>query len=269
MECFVVIVGFLILAGAVNTSLVGSNGVLNRLAEDGVLTPWFQHPHKRYGTTNRIINLVGVAQIAVIIASLGDVNTLGEAYAFGVVWSFVFMSLSMGVLRFRIRTPRNYNVPFNVNKQTRHGLVRFPLGIAAVFLILFTTACVNLMTKKTATEWGIGFTTFFLAGFVLVERITHRRHGGKHEHLEQFNERSSESVSIDAVGLSHPNPILVAARGPRSLPVSTKSFTRPTPTSATLSSSPAKSCPPEPSASPKRKPRSTIPIANCLLKSSR
>ena len=34
---FVVIVGVLILSGAVNTSLIGANGVLNRVAEDGVL----------------------------------------------------------------------------------------------------------------------------------------------------------------------------------------------------------------------------------------
>jgi len=219
MECFVVIVGFLILAGAVNTSLVGSNGVLNRLAEDGVLTPWFQRPHKRYGTTNRIINLIGVAQIVVIIASLGDVNTLGEAYAFGVVWSFVFMSLAMAVLRFRIRSPRQYNVPLNINKQTQHGIVRFPVGIVAVFLVLFTTACVNLVTKKTATIWGISFTAFFLLAFVIVERITHRRHGANHEHLEQFNEKSSDAVSVEALGLTHEEPILVAARGPRSLPM--------------------------------------------------
>jgi amino acid transporter len=219
MECFVVIVGFLILAGAVNTSLVGSNGVLNRLAEDGVLTPWFQRPHKRYGTTNRIINLIGVAQLVVIVASLGDVNTLGEAYAFGVVWSFVFMSLAMTVLRFRIRSPRQYNVPLNFTKQTNHGLIRFPVGIFAVFLILLCTACVNLLTKKTATIWGIGFTAFFLAAFVLVERISHRRHGGKHEHLEQFNEKTSDSVTKESLGLSHPFPVLVAARGPRSLPV--------------------------------------------------
>src|SRR5579885_2459082 len=32
---FVVVVGFLILAGAVNTAIIGSNGVLNRVAEDG------------------------------------------------------------------------------------------------------------------------------------------------------------------------------------------------------------------------------------------
>jgi len=219
MECFVVIVGFLILAGAVNTSLVGSNGVLNRLAEDGVLTPWFQRPHRRYGTTNRIINLVGVAQIVVILASLGDVNTLGEAYAFGVVWSFVFMSLAMAVLRFKNRRPRAYNVPFNVIKPTLTGELQIPIGIIAVFLVLVSTALVNLMTKKTATIWGVGFTAFFLAAFVIVERISHRRHGGTHEHLEQFNEKTSDSVTIESLGLKHPSPVLVAARGPRSLPV--------------------------------------------------
>jgi hypothetical protein len=41
---FVVLVGVLILAGAQNTSIVGANGVLNRVAEDGVLTSWFQKP---------------------------------------------------------------------------------------------------------------------------------------------------------------------------------------------------------------------------------
>src|SRR5262249_9101130 len=35
---FVVVVGVLILSAAVNTSIIGANGVLNRLAEDGVLT---------------------------------------------------------------------------------------------------------------------------------------------------------------------------------------------------------------------------------------
>ena len=36
----VVFVGFLILSGAVNTAIVGSNGVLNRVSEDGVLPDW-------------------------------------------------------------------------------------------------------------------------------------------------------------------------------------------------------------------------------------
>ena len=50
---FVVIVGVLILAGAVNTSLIGVNGVLNRVAEDGVLLDWFRKPHKKFRSTYR------------------------------------------------------------------------------------------------------------------------------------------------------------------------------------------------------------------------
>ena len=53
---FVVLVGTLMLAGAVNTAIIGSNGVLNRVAEDGVLPDWFRHPHHKFGTTSRLIN---------------------------------------------------------------------------------------------------------------------------------------------------------------------------------------------------------------------
>ena len=58
-----------------------------------------------------------------------------------------------------------------------------------------------------------------MAAFIIIEYISHRRHGGKHAHLEQFNERSSEELTIESLGLKHPKPVLVAARGPRSLPV--------------------------------------------------
>jgi hypothetical protein len=220
MECFVVIVGFLILAGAVNTSIIGSNGVLNRLAEDGVLMPWFQHPQPRFGTTHRLINLVGILQLIVIIASAGDVDTLGEAYAFGVIWSFVFMTMSMAVLRFKDTSPRQYRVPFNVPITRKNGQkVDVPIGILFVFAVLFSTALINLLTKKTATIWGVGFTIAFLIAFVLMERISNRRHGGKHAHLEQFNEKSSDKLTLEAAGVTHPHPIVVAARGPRSLPM--------------------------------------------------
>ncbi|HVG22048.1 MAG TPA: APC family permease, partial [Blastocatellia bacterium] len=87
-QAFVVIVGFLMLSGAVNTAIIGSNGVLNRVSEDGVLTDWFRAPHKKYGTTYRIISLIVVLQVATILGSRGDIFILGEAYAFGVIWSF-------------------------------------------------------------------------------------------------------------------------------------------------------------------------------------
>ena len=67
-----------------NTAIVGSNGVLNRVSEDGVLPDWFLKPHPRYGTSSRLINLVVILQVLTILASR-NVLTLGEAYAFGVV----------------------------------------------------------------------------------------------------------------------------------------------------------------------------------------
>jgi amino acid transporter len=93
LNAFVVVVGFLILSGAVNTSILGSNGVLSRVAEDGVLPDWFLRPHPRFGTNYRQLYLITGLQLIVIIASRGDVILLGEAYAFGVVWSFVFNTL--------------------------------------------------------------------------------------------------------------------------------------------------------------------------------
>ena len=85
---FVVVVGTLILAGAVNTAIVGSNGVLNRVSEDGVLSSWFRQPHRKYGTSYRIINIVVALQVITIIISRGDVTFLANLYAFGVIWSF-------------------------------------------------------------------------------------------------------------------------------------------------------------------------------------
>src|SRR5262249_53876126 len=128
LNAFVVAVGFLILAGAVNTAIIGSNGVLNRVAEDGVMPDWFLKPHPRYGTTHRILSLVVGLQLVIIVASRGNVLLLGGAYAFGVVWSFVFQALSMVVLRFKDQRPRAYKVPLNVRVRG----VEIPAGLLLI-----------------------------------------------------------------------------------------------------------------------------------------
>src|SRR5207302_8290918 len=75
---FIAIVGTLMLAGAVNTSIVRSNGALNRGSEDGILPQWFRHPHRRFGTSHRILNLVVGLQIFTILLSRGNIFVLGE-----------------------------------------------------------------------------------------------------------------------------------------------------------------------------------------------
>jgi amino acid transporter/nucleotide-binding universal stress UspA family protein len=217
LNMLVVGVGFLILSGAVNTAIVGSNGVLNRVAEDGVLPDWFLKPHPKYGTTHRILNLVVGLQLFTIIASRGKVLTLGEAYAFGVVWSFVFKALAMLVLRFSEPRHREYEVPLNF----KMGKYDVPLGIALIFLVLAASAVVNFMTKEVATISGVIFTTAFFAVFTGSERAHQKRlghaAGEHHEHLEQFNQATSEEISPTALGISKPYRKLVAIRSPHNL----------------------------------------------------
>src|SRR6204780_2416923 len=129
---FVVVTGVLILSGAVNTSLIGANGVLNRVAEDRVLVDWFRKPHPRFGTTHRLIDSVTLLQVFTILASRGDIYILGEAYAFGVVWSFFLKSLGVLVLRFK-RTDQEYKHPGNFTIGGRE----IPAGLFLTTSVLF------------------------------------------------------------------------------------------------------------------------------------
>jgi amino acid transporter/nucleotide-binding universal stress UspA family protein len=214
LEAFVVVMGFLILAGAVNTAIIGSNGVLNRIAEDGVLPDWFLKPHPRYGTTYRILYLIAGIQVSVILLSMGHIIVLGEAYAFGVVWSFVFKALAMVVLRFKDHSPREFKVPLNV----RIGAIEIPVGLSLIFLVLLITAILNFFTKEVATIGGMTFTIIFLTMFIASEHYHERKiRGGKHHHLEQFNEQTAEQVSAHGLGLNRPYRKLVAIRSPQNL----------------------------------------------------
>jgi amino acid transporter/nucleotide-binding universal stress UspA family protein len=214
LNAFVVIVGFLILAGAVNTAIIGSNGVLNRVAEDGVLPDWFLKPHRKYGTTSRLLCLIVGMQLFTILVSKGDVIVLSEAYAFGVVWSFVFKALAMVVLRFTDKNPREFKVPLNI----KIGKIEIPVGLSVIFLILFTSAVLNLLTKEVATKWGLGFTAAFLTVFMISEHVhERRRRGTKHEHLEKFNQATAPEVSARALSLTKTYRKLVAIRSPQNL----------------------------------------------------
>lgn len=210
LQAFVVIVGFLILSGAVNTAIVGSNGVLNRVSEDGVLTSWFRAPHRKYGTTYRIINMVAILQVIIIILSRGNVIWLGEAYAFGVIWSFTFMTTSIALLRFKRPGPREWKVPLNF----RIGGVEIPVGIMIVAAILLSLALTNLLTKELATISGAIFTAAFFIVFMLSERATRRRQADTS--LDQFNLVSEQTVSRDLLDV-RPGGVCVTARDYNSL----------------------------------------------------
>ena len=209
---FVVLVGVLILAGAQNTSIVGANGVLNRVAEDGVLTSWFQKPHHRFGTSYRIINLIVGLQILTIVLSRGNVYMLAALYAFGVIWSFAMKSIAVFVLRFTEPGNRAWKVPGNLHI----GKAEIPVGLFVISAVLLITAVVNLFTKYQATIAGVLFSAVFYTVFTLSERHVAKERHGKPEQLDQFRVYGNQELGSGAMGV-RPGNILVAVRDPRNL----------------------------------------------------
>jgi hypothetical protein len=203
-EGFVVIVGVLMLAGAVNTAIVGSNGVLNRVSEDGILPHWFRHPHPRFGTSYRMLNLVVGLQLLTIILSRGDIFVLGEAYAFGVMWSFSMKGLAVLVLRYRQPGKRDFRVPLNFTV----GHTEIPVGLGLITVTLFALSIMNLFTKQVATIAGVAFTVIFFTVFEISEKIT-LKHGVKHQELDMFNLESDGELTPASLGVRPGNELVM------------------------------------------------------------
>ncbi len=205
-QAFVVVVGVVMLAGAVNTAIIGSNGVLNRVSEDGVMPDWFRRPHQRFGTSYRIINLIVGLQIVIILYSRGNVYTLGEAYAFGLVWSFSFLAVSVFLLRFKQPRGREWKVPLNLQIAGRE----IPIGLGLIVLVLVAVAVMNLFTKQIATIYGSIFTAAFFTLFYFSERA-HKRRRREGQELDKFLVQPGEDIRLDTVHV-RPGNMLVAVR---------------------------------------------------------
>ena len=203
---FIVLVGFLILSGAANTAIIGSNAVLNRVSEDGVLTDWFRKPHRKYGTSYRTLNLIVLLQLLTVMGSRGNVYVLGEAYAFGVVWSFAFKGLAVLVLRFKDLTPREWKVPLNFVL----GKNEIPVGLGMITAVLFAIAAVNMITKQVATISGVVFSLIFFGLFVSSEQANKKKHGKDvRQTMDQFRLQPQGNVSTETVEVRPGNTLCV------------------------------------------------------------
>jgi hypothetical protein len=168
-----------------------------------VLSAWFRQPHRRFGTSYRIINIVVALQVITIIISHGDVTFLANLYAFGVIWSFAMNGLAVLVLRYTSPGQREFQVPFNF---TIRG-VQIPVGLGLITLILFLIAIVNLFTKPIATMAGGAFSILLYIVFTISERRG-KRGGAAHVEMDQFNLELEGELTPEAVG-ARPGNILV------------------------------------------------------------
>ena len=215
LNAFVVVIGFLILAGAVNTAIIGSNGVLNRVAEDGVMPDWFLKPHRRYGTTHRILYLIVALQLLTILLSGGNMDMLGEAYAFGVVWSFVFKALAMIVLRFkRPQPPRVQGAAQFPRRRSRDPLRPDP-GLPGALL----HGLAEPLDQGSGHDQRLGLHGGLPGrvhdfGKAPREAAAAAAH---HKHVEQFNQKTAAEINPEELSLDKPYRKLVAIRSTNNL----------------------------------------------------
>lgn len=216
LQAGVVIAGVVMLSGAVNTSIIGANGIMNRVAETGILTDWFRKIHRKYGTTYHIINLICITQIIVILISRGKTYLIGEAYAFGVLWSFVLEMTSILVLRFKNREQkRDFMMPFNI----KAGHYYIPIGGILVVLVIIALAVINLITKETATIAGVSFAAFIFLVFHVSEKLNAKKANVIFEegHREKLNEMPVEHLTDALKELTREKRILVPVKDPENL----------------------------------------------------
>jgi hypothetical protein len=158
---FVVIVGVIMLAGACNTAIIGSNGVLNRSVKTGcwwtgsASPPGVRHnlsaaehdcraadPDRHLQSRRRLHPRRGVClrrHLELCHECAGDADPALQAAG-----------------------GREWKVPLNFHFRG----IEVPVGLVLVTLILFATAIANLLTKKVATISGVFFTAGLFAVLV-------------------------------------------------------------------------------------------------------
>jgi amino acid transporter len=156
--------------------------------------------------------MVTILQIATIIISRGDVYLLGEAYAFGVMWSFFMKALSVLMLRYKRPEGREWKVPLNF----RIGNTEIPVGLGLITVALFLLATINVLTKKAATISGATFTLVFFTIFVFSERYHRKRSALHSSELEKFRVEVANDLSAELVNV-RPGNVIVAVRNPNRL----------------------------------------------------
>ncbi|MBQ4493528.1 MAG: APC family permease [Elusimicrobiaceae bacterium] len=216
MQGAVVLAGVAMLAGAVNTSIIGANGIMNRVAETGILTDWFRKIHKKHGTTYHIINMICLMQVGVILLSGGKLYLIGQAYAFGVLWSFVLEMTSLVILRFKNREQkRDFMMPFNIKFDHYY----IPIGGAFVVLAVVSLAVVNLFTKKVATISGISFAALLFLVFHISQRLNAKKANDIFEegHREKLNQSKVEDLAKALQDIPEGKRILVPVKNPENL----------------------------------------------------
>jgi amino acid transporter len=153
LKVAIVVTGSVLLLFASNTAIIGGYHVFRALARQHFLPEVLNRLSPRFGTPHIAIGLAVVVPIVVILAVNGDMDALGNMYAFGLLGAFTLSSAGLDVVRWR-RGERG---------------ARVWIGFITTLTVVVAWLT-NLVSKPAATYFGGGITLFGMLVAVGVHR---------------------------------------------------------------------------------------------------
>jgi len=133
----VVLTASSLLLFASNTAIIGSYHVFLALVKGGFLPKIVALRNYKFNTPHVAVAIATIIPILVIWLSRGEMKVLGDMYAFGLLGAFVFSSLSLDTIRWRLG---------------RRDFV-FWLGVLTTGMVMVAWG-INLVEKQLATYFG-------------------------------------------------------------------------------------------------------------------
>lgn len=196
---------------AANTAIIGAYHIFLALTGAGFLPRIISLRSERFHTPHIAIAVATIVPAGVILMTRGELSLLGEMYAFGLLGAFLFSSLSLDVVRWRLGR-RDFG---------------FWVGVLTTAMVLVAW-CVNLVEKELATLFGGALTVIGMTLAVgvrrdwfidllhqvpAIERLQARAYRAS-EHLveEELRGLVTLAEAIDVKPL-YPSSTLLAVRG--------------------------------------------------------
>jgi amino acid transporter/nucleotide-binding universal stress UspA family protein len=149
----VVLTASSLLLFAANTAIIGSYHVFLALVNGGFLPKIIAVRSIAFNTPHIAVVMTTLIPVLVILISRGEMRILGDMYAFGLLGAFVFSSLSLDTIRWRLGRRD----------------IGFWVGVSTTAMVLVAWG-VNLVEKHLATYFGGAVTLIGMVTAVGVRR---------------------------------------------------------------------------------------------------
>jgi nucleotide-binding universal stress UspA family protein len=149
----VVLTASSLLLFASNTAIIGAYHVFLALVKTGFMPKIIAVRNGTFNTPHIAVGIATAIPIFVILFSRGEMKLLGDMYAFGLLGAFVFSSLSLDAIRWRLG---------------RRDPV-FWLGVLTTAMVVVAWA-INLVEKHLATYFGTAVTAIGMLTAIGVRR---------------------------------------------------------------------------------------------------